>query len=315
MRHGTSVTEFIFLSFSSSHGLQIFLFVFLSLVYMLTITGNIAIIVIVQTSQQLHTPMYLFLSNLAMMEIGHMSNTIPKMLVDFLAGRKSISVSGCITQLYFNIFLGATENFLLVAMAYDRYLAICHPLNYATVMNARICGRLAFSCWVSGFLVPLFPSVFLYQLSFCGPRKIDHFFCDLAPVLQLSCTDTSISEISFLSCTWTVVLGCFMLIMASYVHIIYAVLRMPSIAGQHKAFSTCTAHLIVVAIYYGSTIYMYVRPSVGYTVRSDKVVSVFYCVVTPFLNPFIYSLRNREVREAFRTTICADFSVHCWIST
>nr|XP_056719910.1 olfactory receptor 6N1-like [Euleptes europaea] len=296
----TSIREFILVGFYNPPGVQIFLLILFLLVYILTIAGNIMIITIVQLQQQLHTPMYLFLNHLALIEIGHMTNTTPKMLVDFIKEKKVISFVGCFTQLYFNLFLGLTENFLLVLMAYDRYLAICNPLNYTILMNSRTCRNLSLGCWVGGLLAPLSPTIMLCKLPFCGPNIINHFFCDLAPVLTLPCGNKSFTELSFFLFTCSMVLGCFSLIVVSYVNIIVTILRMPSDGGRQKAFSTCTAHLIVVSIYYGSVMYMYVRPSVRDIRDSDKVVSVLYCVVTPFLNPFIYSLRNNKVHEAFK---------------
>ncbi|XP_060137130.1 olfactory receptor 6N1-like [Zootoca vivipara] len=299
----TYVNEFILLGFSNPQRLQKFLLALFLLAYILTISGNVTIVTIVQLHQQLQTPMYLFLSHLSLIEIGHMTNTIPKMLFDFLKDRKVISKVGCFTQLYFNLFLGLTENFLLVLMAYDRFLAICNPMNYTTVMNNRVCKSLILGCWVGGLLAPLPPAIVLARLNFCGPNIINHFFCDLAPVLTLPCGKKSFIEFFFFVFSSSMVLGCFFLIIVSYVNIIVAVLKMPPSGGRHKAFSTCTAHLSVVLIYYGSVIYMYVRPSVKDIRDSDKVVSVFYCVVTPFLNPFIYSLRNTKVHEAFKSLI------------
>ncbi|XP_044305958.1 olfactory receptor 6N1-like [Varanus komodoensis] len=299
----TSKNEFILLGFSNTAGLQIFLLVLFLLAYILTISGNVTIITIVQLHQQLQIPMYLFLSHLSLMEIGHMTNTIPKMMVDFLKDKKIISPIGCFTQLYFNLFLGLTENFLLVMMAYDRYLAICNPMNYTTIMSSRVCRFLILGCWFGGLLAPLPPTIVLFRLDFCGPNVINHFFCDLAPVLILPCGDKSFIEFAFFMCISSMVLGCFLVITASYVKIIVTVLKMPSTGRRHKAISTCTAHVSVVLIYYCSVIYMYVRPSVRDIHDSDKVVSVFYCVVTPFLNPFIYSLRNAKVHEAFKNII------------
>ncbi|XP_077171068.1 olfactory receptor 6N1-like [Paroedura picta] len=299
----TSIREFVLVGFSNPSEVQIFLLILFLLAYVLTICGNIIIITIVQLHQQLHTPMYLFLSHLSLIEIGHMTNTTPKMLVDFLKEEKFISFVGCFTQLYFNLFLGLTENFLLVLMAYDRYLAICIPLNYTTRMNSRTCRNLSVACWVGGLLVPISPTIMLCRLPFCGPNRINHFFCDLAPVLTLPCGNKSFTEFFFFLFISSMVIGCFSLIVVSYVNIIVAILRMSSAGGRQKAFSTCSAHLIVVSIYYGSVMYMYVRPSERGIRDSDKVVSVFYCVVTPFLNPFIYSLRNSKVHETFKLMI------------
>ncbi|XP_048373357.1 olfactory receptor 6N1-like [Sphaerodactylus townsendi] len=299
----SSIHEFILMGFSNPPEVQVFLLTLFLLTYIVTIYGNMMIITIVQLHQQLHTPMYLFLSHLALIEIGHMTNTIPKMLADFLKEKKIISIVGCFTQLYFNLFLGLTENFLLVLMAYDRYLAICKPLNYTTLMNARVCRYFTTGCWVGGLLAPLFPVIMLCRLPFCGPNRINHFFCDLAPVLILPCRNKSFIELIFFMCISSMGLGCFSLIVLSYVNIIVTILRMPSAKGRQKAFSTCSAHLIVVSIYYGSVLYMYVRPSEKDIRDTDKIVSVFYCVVTPFMNPFIYTLRNKQVHEAFKIMI------------
>lgn len=303
LENQTSVNEFVLLGFSNPQMLQKFLLSLFLLAYVLTISGNVTIMTIVQLHQQLQTPMYLFLSHLSLIEIGHMTNTIPKMLFDFLKDRKVISMIGCFTQLYFNLFLGLTENFLLVLMAYDRFLAICNPMNYTSVMNNRVCKSLVLGCWVGAFLAPLPPTIVLATLDFCGPNIINHFFCDLAPVLTLPCRGKSFIEFFFFMSISSMVLGCFCLITVSYINIIVTILRMPSSGGRRKAFSTCTAHLSVVLIYYGSVIYMYVRPSARDIHNTDKVVSVFYCVVTPFLNPFIYTLRNTQVHEAFKSII------------
>ncbi|XP_029435462.1 olfactory receptor 6F1-like [Rhinatrema bivittatum] len=292
----TTLTVFILVGFPAQMEMPLFV-LFLGM-YTLTVMANIVIIATVRTEPRLHTPMYLFLSNFSFMEIWYTTVTVPKMLENFLEEHETISVMGCICQLYFFFALGTTECVLLAVMAYDRYLAICNPLRYPAIMTNRTCRQLALGSWISGFLAPLPLSISTTYLSFCGPNTINHFFCDLSPVLQLSCTDPYISEMIFFTFSWVVILCSFLQTMVSYVFIITTILRIPSALGRQKAFNTCASHLTVVSIFYGSIIFMYVRPKANYSYDLDKVVSVFYCVVTPLLNPMIYNLRNKEVKDA-----------------
>ncbi|KAM4808076.1 olfactory receptor 6B9-like [Rhinophrynus dorsalis] len=225
------------------------------------------------------------------------------MLVDLISKNKSISVRGCITQCYFTFVLGAIENYLLALMAYDRYLAICKPLRYPVVMNSRLCRNLSIGSWICSFSGSLLPIYFLSKLSFCGSNIINNFFCDLFPLLHLSCTNTMLLKLYFLSFTWLIVFSCLVFIIMSYVHILLTVLHVSSRSGRRKAFSTCGSHLTVVIIYYASVIFMYVRPTKRYMFRFDKIVSVFYLVVTPLLNPIIYTLRNKDVKNALRAYV------------
>ncbi|KAM7150021.1 olfactory receptor 6B1-like [Macrochelys suwanniensis] len=298
-RNQTAITEFIFLGFHSLHQWKTYFFLLFLLAYALTLTANAIIITTVWRESHLHTPMYFFLSNFSFMEIWYTTVTVPKMLSGFLANSTTtISITGCITQLYFFFSLGTTECTLLAVMAYDRYIAICSPLHYATLMNSKVCTQLAIASWMSGFMAPLPLTISTTWLFFCGPNEINHFFCDLAPVLNLSCTNTSVSEMIFFTFSWIVILCSFLLTMVSYCYIIYTICRMPSTTSRHRAFSTCASHLTVVTIFYSTVTFMYVRHTVRYTFQADKVVSVFYCVVTPLLNPVIYNLRNKEVKEA-----------------
>ncbi|XP_029435376.1 olfactory receptor 6N1-like [Rhinatrema bivittatum] len=303
LRNQTRVTEFVFVGFPASQNLQQALFVIFLLFYLLTVISNFVIITVVWTDFHLHTPMYFFIGDFSFLEIFYTTTTVPKMLAIFLVERKSIYFTSCMIQLYIFFSLGATECFLLVAMAYDRYLAICRPLHYPTLMNNRVCVQLIAGCWLSGFLASVLNITFIVILPFCGPNTINHFFCDYAPLLKLSCKDTSISESVFFTLSWTVALTSFFLIMASYTHIIFTILTIPSSSGRKKAFSTCASHLTVVCMFYSTVIFMYVRPQAQRTIDSDKIVSVFYTVVTPLLNPIIYSLRNKEVKESLKKAL------------
>ncbi|XP_030042497.1 olfactory receptor 11L1-like [Microcaecilia unicolor] len=296
-------TNFEIVGFQLTQTQGSILFLFFLLIYILSTSTNILIITVVRTDRHLHKPMYFFLSNFSFLEIWYTSVTVPRMLADFLSKSRSISRNGCITQFYFLFFLGATENFLLAVMSLDRFVAICYPLRYPAVMNDKMCSNLALASWIISFLVILMPAIPLSQLPFCRPFVIDHIFCDFSPLLKLSCKRNSISEMSFLLIAWAVILGCFTSIMVSYSFIILTVIKMPSAAGRKHAFTTCASHLLVVFIYYGTVIFMYVRPSAHESYNLDKVVSVFYCAVTPLLNPIIYSLRNKEVKTALRRMI------------
>ncbi|XP_030043836.1 olfactory receptor 6F1-like [Microcaecilia unicolor] len=297
-RNNSSVTEFILVGFTAIPQLQIVLFILFLAIYIFTITTNAIIIGTVRAERRLHKPMYFFISNFSFLEIWYTSTFIPKMMAGLVTGNKTISVHGCIIQFYFIFAFGATVNFLLAVMSYDRYLAICHPLRYTTIMTNKVSDYLALFAWTAGLFAPLMPAVWISTLSFCGPQNIDHFFCDFAPLLNLSCTDTSLVEVIFFTFAWSIILCCFFFTMVSYIHIISTVLRIRSPFGRQKTFSTCSSHLAVVSVYYGTVIFMYVRPTARTTFHLDKVVSVFYSMVTPLFNPIVYSLRNQEVKKA-----------------
>ncbi|XP_029437688.1 olfactory receptor-like protein OLF1 [Rhinatrema bivittatum] len=296
--NNTFVTEFILVGFAAIPQLQIALFVIFLTIYIFTITTNLLIIGTVRAEQHLHKPMYFFISNFSVLEICYTNAIIPKMMVGLVTGNKSISVQGCIIQFYFVSDFSVTLHFLLAVMSYDRYLAICRPLHYTTIMTSRVCGYLALFAWTAGHFAPFMPAVMVSNLYFCGPQNIDHFFCDFAPLLKLSCTDTSLAEVTYFAFAWSVILCCFFFTLVSYVHIISTVLRIKSPFGRQKTFSTCTSHLAVVSIYYGSVIFIYIRPTARTRFHWDKVVSVFYSMVTPVFNPIVYSLRNQEVKKA-----------------
>ncbi|XP_050773891.1 olfactory receptor 11A1-like [Gopherus flavomarginatus] len=303
----TTVTEFILLGFGDLPGLHILLFLLFLVIYIVTMAGNILIVVLVVTDQHLHTPMYFFLGNLSCLETSYTSTMLPRMLDSFLTGNRTISVPSCIIQLYFFGSLAGKECCLLSVMSYDRYLAICKPLHYAALMNDRLCLQLAVASWTGGFVSVAFLISVMSQLTFCGPNEIDHFFCDFSPIMKLSCSDTYWLEVSAVVHFSLFTFPPFLLTLASYVSIITTILRIPSTAGRQKAFSTCSSHLIVVTIFYGTLIIVYLLSDSDALRVLNKVCSVFYGVLTPLVNPLIYSLRNKEVKEALRKALLRFF--------
>ncbi|XP_030403436.1 olfactory receptor 10A2-like [Gopherus evgoodei] len=300
----TIVGTLILLGFDDLHDLQIFLFPLFFMVYLATTTGNILIIITVSADRSLHTPMYFFLGNLSFLEILYTSNIAPRMLVDLLRQDKCISFTSCITQLYVFCALGTVECFLLMLMSYDRYLAICQPLHYADSMNWNLCIKLAAGIWVWGFLLAAVLQLLLEKsLTLCGPNEIDHFFCDLTPLLKLSCSDTYMVKVAiFVSCC-IVPLIPFLLTITSYIHILLAVLKIPSKRGKQRTFSTCSSHLIVVTTFYGTLTVTYIVSTGSQSIHLNKILSLLYVFVTPLFNPIVYSLRNKEVKEALRKLI------------
>ncbi|XP_075174608.1 olfactory receptor 6N1-like [Anomaloglossus baeobatrachus] len=301
--NGSAVTAFILLGFPANQGVQSFLFLIFLIVYVLTITGNLVIIAIIRADLHLHRPMYFFLSNFAFMQICYVTVTVPKLLVGFLVRKNIISTTACFSQCYFFFLLGGIENFLLAIMAYDRFVAICYPLRYNTIMTPTFCWSLACGCWLGIFIGSLLPMNLLVKLSFCGPNIINHYFCDVSPLLKLSCTDTTLLKSNFFSLMWVIVFGCLFFTLVSYINIICAIMKIPSTLGRHKVFSTCGSHLTVVIIYFGAVIFMYVRPKDSFAFQEDKLISVFYSILTPLLNPFIYCLRNKDVKKALQKII------------
>ncbi|XP_040847630.1 olfactory receptor 6-like, partial [Ochotona curzoniae] len=292
----TTVAEFVLLGFPELCHLQGLLLSCFLIIYLVTVLQNLVVVGTVHASRQLHTPMYFFLANLSVLETLYTSVTIPKLLA-ILAEARTISFSGCLTQLFLFLSLGSAECFLLATMACDRYLAICHPLRYQAIMDLQLCLALALTAWLGGFLAS-FPSVVLIaRLRFCGPNVLNHF-CDISPLLQLACSDiTTLETLDFVAAL--AVLASSLLVTAfSYARILAAVLRVPGGTGRQKAFSTCASHLVVVAIFYTTTIFMYARPRAVSSFDFNKLVSVVYSAVTPLLNPLIYCLRNRDIREA-----------------
>ncbi|KAM3820952.1 olfactory receptor 6X1-like [Vipera latastei] len=299
----TVVTEFILQGFPGSAELQKYLFVQILFIYLLTIIGNILIIFIVVHDPHLHNPMYFFLGNFSSLEIFYVTTLSPKMLAHFLAEEKSICFYCCISQAFFHFFLGATEFCLLASMSFDRYIAICKPLYYNSIMNFRLCLQLALGSWLGGLLTVIVQTFLLCLLPFCGPNVINHFYCDVTPLLSLVCANTYVLEQMVLLGSVLLLFSTFLFTAISYSLIIFTIMRISSSSGRQKAFSTCVAHLTVVSIQYGTVMFMYVKPNANSSLEINKVVSVLNTIVTPLLNPFIYTLRNKDVKEALKKTI------------
>lgn len=301
IKNGSSSTSgFILLGLSSNPQLQKPLFAIFFTMYLVTVVGNVLIILVIYSNSRLHTPMYFFLSNLSFMDICFTTVVVPKMLVNLLSETKSISYVGCLVQMYFFMAFANTDSYLLASMAIDRLVAICNPFHYDVVMNLRRCALMLLGSCTISHVHSLFRVLLMSRLSFCASRVIKHFFCDTQPVLKLSCSDTSSSQIVVMTETLAVIVTPFLCILFSYLQIIITVLRIPSTAGKRKAFSTCGSHLTVVILFYGSVIYVYFRPLSMYSVVKDRVATVVYTVVIPMLNPFIYSLRNKDMKNGLR---------------
>ncbi|XP_006032289.1 olfactory receptor 5AS1-like [Alligator sinensis] len=299
----TTVTEFILFGFTSSPEMEVALFVLFLIIYISTLVGNTGIIILIQSDSYLHTPMYYFLSNLSFLDLCYSSAIAPKMLANFLSHSKTISFAGCATQMFLFAAFADAECLILAAMACDRYVAICNPLLYTAVMSQRVCISLVAGAYISGSMSSLVHTCFTFTLSFCGSNVINHFFCDIPPLLALSCSNTHINEILLFALCGFIQTSTFVIILVSYAYILFAILRIRSAENRHKAFSTCTSHMTAVTLFYGTLLFMYLQPSSSYVLDTAKVVSVFYTVVFPMLNPLIYSLRNKEVKDALRRTL------------
>ncbi|KGL94285.1 Olfactory receptor 4S2, partial [Charadrius vociferus] len=295
--NASSVKEFILLGLSENQGVQKICFVMFLFFYVIILAGNLLIVITVISSQRLNSPMYFFLCYLSFVDICYSSVTAPKMIADFLVENKTISFVGCIAQLFGVHFFGCTEIFILTVMAYDRYVAICRPLHYTTLMTRRVCGRMVIGSWVGGFLHSIVQTLLTTQLPFCGPNKIDHYFCDVHPLLQLACTNTYAVGIIVVANSGMIALSCFFILVMSYI-VILASLKSQTSEGRYKALSTCGSHITVVILFFGPCTFVYIRPSSN--LSEDKSVAVFYTVITPMLNPLIYTLRNGEVKNAMR---------------
>ncbi|XP_019060578.2 olfactory receptor 11H12 [Fukomys damarensis] len=294
------VREFILQGFSCEWKIQVLLFSLFMTTYTLTVTGNGAIVCAVLCDQRLRTPMYIFLGNFSFLEIWYVSSTGPKMLINFLSEKKTISFAGCFLQFYFFFSLGGSECFLLTAMAFDRYLAICRPLHYPNIMTKNFCSKLVITSWICGFVLFVTPIALMSQMPFCGPYVIDHIVCDPGPLFALICSSAPRTQLLCYTLSSLVIFGNISVILSSYALVLIAVLHMPSATGRHKAFSTCGFHLAVVSLFYGSLMVMYVSPSLGHSAGMQKVATLFYAMVTPLFNPLIYSLRNKEIKAALR---------------
>ncbi|XP_064019428.1 olfactory receptor 5AR1-like [Pogoniulus pusillus] len=312
MGNHTPNTEFVFLGFSEQKDVQAALFVVFLLTYVVTLVGNLGMLVLIRRDPQLHTPMYFFLSSLSFLDLCYSSTITPRVLSDLLAARKVISYSECLAQLYFYAVFSTTECYLLAAMAYDRYVAICSPLLYAISMPSRVCVLLVGGSYLAGLLNATIHVVLARRLSFCGRNLINHFYCEGPPLLAISCTDPTLNQVVMFVVVGFNLLITNLTILVSYAYILAATLKMRS--GRHKAFSTCASHLAVVTLFYGSAAFMYLGASSRHSQDLDKMVSVFYTVVTPTLNPVIYSLRNKEVKKALGRAVERKCSAGKWLS-
>lgn len=293
----TVVTEFLFSIFLHLHEGSLLLFIPLLLIYGFIITGNLMIFIVIQLDMSLHTPMYFFISVLSFLEIWYTTTTIPKILSNLVSDQKTISLAGCLMQMYFFHSLGITEGCVLTAMAIDRYIAICHPLHYSMIMTFKLCNQLTAGSCLCGFFLVLPEIVWIATLPFCGSNEIQQIFCDFTPVLSLACTDTSLVVI--VDAIHVVeILASFLVIALSYIRVIMVILGMPSAEGRHKAFSTCAAHLAVFLLFFGSVAIMYLRFSANYSVFWDTMIAVIFVILAPFFNPIIYSLRNKDMKDA-----------------
>uniref|UniRef100_A0A8C0XKU4 Olfactory receptor n=1 Tax=Castor canadensis TaxID=51338 RepID=A0A8C0XKU4_CASCN len=302
-KNQTTVTEFHFLGLSDLFHQKIVIFIMLLFVYLVTMGGNLGMIILIWIDLRLHTPMYFFLSHLSFVDICSSSSIAPKMLYDIFAEKKGISFVGCATQMWFSGLFVTTECFLLAVMAYDRFTAICKPLLYTLIMSQDICVLLVIGPYAIAAINITTHTTLIFRLPFCGSNGINHFFCDISPLLSLACADTWINKLVLFVLAGAIGVVSGLIIMVSYVCILVAILKVQTVGGRKKAFSTCSSHLAAVSILYGTLFFIYVRPSSSSSLDINKVISVFYSVVIPMLNPLIYSLRNNEVKDAFRRRI------------
>ncbi|XP_053575902.1 olfactory receptor 5AR1-like [Bombina bombina] len=301
--NNTYVISFILLGLSNDPYFQVIFFLIFLLMYIITLSGNMLLIILVTTDTQLHTPMYFFLCNLSFIDICFSTSIVPKIMYNTLSKDTSISLEGCALQMYVSLSLGSTECILLAVMAYDRFVAICNPLHYNTIMSKTLCISLAAGSWVISFINAAIHVVFTFQLSYCKSNIVNHFFCEMPPFFHLSCSDTWFLEVITYISAGIIAMCAFFLIVITYIYIISAILMMQSTHNRYKAFSTCSSHLTVVSIFYGTIMFMYLRPHSSTFPESDKVVSIFYTTVTPMLNPIIYSMRNNDVKRTLKNKL------------
>ncbi|XP_062932097.1 olfactory receptor 6C2-like [Cynocephalus volans] len=302
MKNHTAVTTFIILGLTNDPQLKILVFIFLFITYTLSVIGNLTIISLILVDSHLKTAMYFFLQNFSFLEISLTTTCVPLYLYIISTGDKTITIKACFSQIFFTVLFGATEFFLLAVMSYDRYVAICKPLHYMTIMNSRVCRNLVLCCWVSGLLIILPPLGLSLHLEFCD-SVIDHFYCDASPILKNSCSDTWFIEQLVIFCAVLTFIMTLVCVVLSYLYIIKMILRLPSAQQRKKAFSTCSSHMIVVSITYGSCIFIYIKPSAKDEVSINKGVFLLTISVAPLLNPFIYTLRNKQVKQSFHDTL------------
>ncbi|KAM6168526.1 olfactory receptor 2A1/2A42-like [Erethizon dorsatum] len=302
----TMITEFILLGFCLGPRIHIVLFGVFSLFYTFTLLGNRLILGLICLDSRLHTPMYFFLSHLAIVDIAYTCNMVPQMLVNLLSPAKPVSFAGCMTQTFLFLTFGHTECLLLVVMSYDRYVAICRPLRYCTKVGWTVCSTLVITSWACGSLLALLHTSLILRLPFCGPNQINHFFCEVLSVLHLACADTWLNEVIIFAASVFVLVGPLCLVLVSYTRILVGILRIQSGEGRRKAFSTCSSHLCVVGLFFGSAIVMYMAPKSRHPEEQPKILFLFYSFFNPTVNPLIYSLRNAEVKRALRGVLCKE---------
>ncbi|NP_997015.2 olfactory receptor 1471 [Mus musculus] len=303
MENISEVTEFILAGLTDAPELQIPLFIIFTLIYLIALFGNLGMIMLILLDSRLHTPMYFFLCNLSLVDCVYASAITPKVMEGFLTGSKTISLNGCAAQMFFFVAFIAIESLILASMAYDRHAAVCKPLHYTTIMTSTTCILIVTCCYMCGILQSSVHVALAFCLSFCHSNVINHFFCDIPPLLDISCSDTHTNEITLLVLATLDVVFTLLVILNTYLLIFIAILRMRSAEAQRKAFSTCASHLITVSIFFGSLIFMYLQPSFNHSMDTDKIASVFYTMVIPMLNPVVYSLRNKEVKNAFKKVV------------
>ncbi|XP_052045179.1 olfactory receptor 5B2-like, partial [Apodemus sylvaticus] len=306
MKNSTEVTEFILLGLTNDPGLQLPLFITFLLIYTITLVGNLGMILLIVLDSRLHTPMYIFLGNLSLVDFCYSSVVTPTVMTELLGGDKIISYNDCAAQMFFFAGFATVENYLLASMAYDRYAAVCKPLHYTTIMTTSVCTWLITGSYVISFMNASIHIADIFTLSFCKSNVIHHFFCDVPPIMDLSCFDNQVRELVLLYIESLNVFFALIVICTSYVLIFFNILKMHSNSGHHKAISTCASHFTAVSIFYGTVIYMYLQPSSSHSMDTDKVTSVFYTMVIPMLNPLVYSLRNKEVKNAFMKLILKE---------
>ncbi|KAL6035872.1 hypothetical protein STEG23_017711 [Scotinomys teguina] len=299
MENISEVTEFILVGLTDAPELQILLSIVFTLIYLITLIGNLGMTMLILLDLRLHTPMYFFLSNLSLVDCVYASAVTPKVMVGFLTGNKIISYNACAAQMFFFVAFAAIESLILASMAYDRHVAVCKPLHYTTTMTSTTCILIVTCCYMSGILQSSIHVGLAFHLSFCFSNMINHFFCDIPPLLNISCSDTYTNEITLFILATLDIVFTLLVILNTYLLIFIAILRMRSADARKKAFSTCASHLITVAIFFGSLIFMYLQPRSSHSMGTDKIASVFYTMVIPMLNPVVYSLRNKEVKNAF----------------
>ncbi|XP_007438245.1 olfactory receptor 13H1-like [Python bivittatus] len=295
----TALTEFILIGFSGRPKSRLGLMVFMVIVYSVTVVGNGLIILVITMDYHLHKPMYFFLSNLSFLDISYSTSSVPQVIANLLVDKPTMTFSMCYLQMSSGVWLGITEGFVLAVMAYDRYIAISAPLHYMIIMSKKLCIQLAVGTWVAGLVLGVIP-IYVMPAHFCGDNVIDHFACELKAIFKLICSDTSLNQVTMFTTGVLTFLGPFAFILFSYLQIVAAILRVHSAGGRLKAFSTCVSHLMVVTIFYSTAIFSYLRPQTKSVQEMDKIVSLFYGVLTPMLNPLIYTLRNKEVIRALK---------------